>query len=164
MRESDIIHILKSDKNLYCECPSCGDSFQLAKAELFYGDRFTPRAKERVEEWMKDLKGRAEELREKRKKAKERATTAATSVNVGRVIEKIVPALPGFKYNPQNCRGLFDPIDFILFDGLAEKGKVDFIRIIDLKTGGAGLNPRQKQIKDAIERKKVEWEIYQKKF
>ena len=164
MREASIISVLKSDKNLYGECPSCGGSFQLAKAELFYGDRFTPRARGRVEEWMEELKERAKELRERRKTAKERATRAATSVNVGKVIEKILPALPCFKYNPQNCRGLFDPIDFILFDGLAEKGGVDFIRIIDLKTGRAGLNERQRQIKNAIERKKVEWEIYQKKF
>lgn len=163
MREADIIRILQSDKNLYGECPSCGDSFQLARAEFFYGDRFTPRAKERVDEWMKELKGRGKELRERRRKARERATKAATSVNVGKVIEKIVPALPCFKYNPQDCRGLFDPIDFIHFDGLAEKSKVDFIRIIDLKTGRAGLNERQRQIKDAIERKKVEWEVYQKK-
>lgn len=163
MREAEIIRILKSDKNLYGECPSCVGSFQLAKAEFFYGDRFTPRAKEKVEEWMKELEERVKELRERRRKARERATKAATSVNVGRVIEKIVPALPCFKYNPQDCRGLFDPIDFIHFDGLAEKSKVDFIRIIDLKTGRAQLNPRQRQIKDAIERKKVEWEVYQKK-
>jgi len=138
-------------------------SFQLAKAEFFYGDRFTPRAKERVQEWMEAFEKRAEEMKERQKKAKERATKAALSVNVGKVIEKIVPALPCFKYNPQDCRGLFDPIDFIHFDGLAEKSKVDFIRIIDLKTGGARLNERQKQIKSAIERKKVEWEVYQKK-
>lgn len=163
MREADIISILQSDKNLYGECPNCGGSFQLAKAEFFYGDRFTPRAKEKVEEWMKELEERVKELRESRRKARERATKAATSVNVGKVIEKIVPALPCFKYNPQDCRGLFDPIDFIHFDGLAEKNKVDFIRIIDLKTGRAGLNERQRQIKDAIERRKVEWEVYQKK-
>ena len=165
MREANIIRILQSDKNLYGECPNpdCGGSFQLAQAEFFYGARFTPRAKEIVEEWMEELDERAKELREKRKKAKERATKAAISVNVGKVIEKIVPVLPCFKYNPQDCRGLFDPIDFIHFDGLAEKNKVDFIRIIDLKTGRAGLNERQRQIKDAIERKKVEWEVYQKK-
>lgn len=164
MREADIIRILKSDKNLYGECPSCGGSFQLAEAEFFYGDRFTPRAQEKLDEWMKDLDERTKELGEKRKKAKERATKAALSVNVGKVIEKIVPALPCFKYNSQNCRGLFDPIDFIYFDGLTENGKVDFIRIIDLKTGRAWLNEHQKQIKNAIEKRKVEWEVYEKKF
>jgi len=163
MRESDIIRILKSDRNLYGECLSCGGNFQLAKAELFYSDRFTPRAKERVEEWTEELEERIKQLREKQKKARERATKATTSVNVGKVIEKIVPALPCFKYNPQDCRGLFDPIDFIHFDGLSENGKVNFIRIIDLKTGRAGLNTRQIQIKDAIERKRVEWEVYQRK-
>jgi predicted Holliday junction resolvase-like endonuclease len=163
MRESDIIRILKSEEYLYGECPNCGGSFQLTKAELFYGDRFTPRAEEMIEKWTGEIEGRAKELTERRKKARERATKAATSVNVGKVIEKIVPALPCFKYNPQDCRGLFDPIDFILFDGLTEKGRVDFIRMIDLKTGVAQLSPHQKQIKDAIERKKVEWEVYQKK-
>jgi predicted Holliday junction resolvase-like endonuclease len=162
MRESDIVRILKSDRNLYGECSSCGESFQLVKAELFYGDRFTPRAKERVDELMEDFEERTKELRERRRKVRERAVRATTSVNVGKVIEKIVPALPSFRYNPQDCRGLFDPIDFIHFDGLTERGRVDFIRVIDLKTGGAQLNPRQRQIKDAIERNKVEWEVYQK--
>jgi len=112
---------------------------------------------------MEELEERVKRLREKRKQAKERATRATTSVNVGKVIEKIVPALPCFKYNPQDCRGLFDPIDFIHFDGLSKNGEVNFIRIIDLKTGRAGLNTHQIQIKDAIERKRVEWEVYQKK-
>lgn len=98
MRKAEIIRILKSDKNLYGECPSCEESFQLAKVEFFYGDRFTPRAKERVQEWMEAFKKRAEEMKERQRKAKERATTAALSVNVGKVIEKIVPALPCFKY------------------------------------------------------------------
>jgi predicted Holliday junction resolvase-like endonuclease len=163
MRESEIIGILKSEKNLYGECPTCGESFQLGKAEFFYGDRFTPLAKTKVDEWVEELEGRVEELKERRRKAKERATVATTSVNVGKVIEKILPALPCFKYNPQDCRGLFDPIDFIHFDGLTEKGEVDFIRIIDIKTGGAGLNEHQRQIKNAIEKNRVEWSVYQKK-
>jgi predicted Holliday junction resolvase-like endonuclease len=161
--ETDIIRALKSEKNLYGECPTCGESFQLVKAEFFYGDRFTPLAKTKVDEWVEELEGRVGELKERRRKARERATVATTSVNVGKVIEKILPALPCFKYNPQDCRGLFDPIDFIHFDGLTEKGEVDFIRIIDIKTGGAGLNEHQRQIKNAIEKNRVEWSVYQKK-
>lgn len=84
MRESEIIRILKSDRNLYGECFSCLSSFQLAKAELFYGDCFTPQAKERVEEWTEKLEERIKQLREKQKTARERATKATTSVNVGK--------------------------------------------------------------------------------
>lgn len=37
MGESEIISILKSDKNLYGECHSCGESFQFARATRFFG-------------------------------------------------------------------------------------------------------------------------------
>jgi predicted Holliday junction resolvase-like endonuclease len=83
-------------------------------------------------------------------------------VNVGKVLEKIAPALPGFGFNCHDCRPLFEPVDYIVFEGLTKKGMVESIQIIDIKTGQAGLNPHQQQIKNAIDERRVEWNTYQK--
>ncbi len=42
-----------------------------------------------------------------------------------------------------------DPIDYVIFKGLSE-GNVTEIIFVDVKTGGAVLTPRQKEIKDVI--------------
>jgi predicted Holliday junction resolvase-like endonuclease len=53
-----------------------------------------------------------------------------------------------------------DPIDYIVFEGLAECGQVTSIHFLDVKTGEPRLNEHQKQVKDAIENKKLEFQLY----
>jgi len=157
-----MLKALTSNKRLYGECPSCGESFYLAKAHLFYGEPISGPGLDAVEKRNDELAEAREELASKKKMAKERSTRAVLSVNIGKYLEKIAPALPGFSYDCHDCRALFDPIDYIVFEGLTRKNRVESIQMIDIKTGGASLNERQMQIKHAIEKKRVEWETYRK--
>ena len=59
-----------------------------------------------------------------------------------------------------DCRSLFDPIDYIIFEGLHKKGVVSKIIFTDIKTGAARLKNNQKEIKLAIENKKIEFKTY----
>jgi len=50
------------------------------------------------------------------------------------------------------------PIDLIVFDGLDE-GELRKIVFVEVKSGKSVLSKRERLIKDAIEKKKVEWKI-----
>jgi predicted Holliday junction resolvase-like endonuclease len=82
-------------------------------------------------------------------------------VNVGKILEKVAPVCDGFGFHPRDYCPLFDPIDYIVFDGLSAHGEVKSITFMDVKTGGGSLNLRQRQIKGAVEAGKVEWQQYE---
>jgi predicted Holliday junction resolvase-like endonuclease len=67
-----------------------------------------------------------------------------------------------FCFDRNDCRSLFDPIDYIIFEGLSQKNSVSKILFVEIKTGKARLNNHQKEIRSLVERKRVEWDTYQK--
>ncbi len=152
------------DNNFYTECPcGCGEVIPLRDSGLFYLDEFNPEAKEAYEEWRSDLTEREKKLREDRKKLPERVRGTTKSVNIGFIFERIAPALKSFSFDRNDCRSLFDPIDYIIFEGLTVKDSVDRIIFSDIKTGGARLAKGQKEIKELVEKKKVEFDVYERK-
>ena len=92
---------------------------------------------------------------------KKRAEVGARAVGIGKILEKIAPAVRGYQYDPRDSRALFEPIDYIVFKGLTKgNGRVDSLIFLDIKTGGAGLNTHQRQIRDAVQDGKVAWDRY----
>ncbi|MBM4188472.1 MAG: hypothetical protein FJ206_14310 [Gemmatimonadetes bacterium] len=88
------------------------------------------------------------------------AVRRSAAVIAGRVSEQLVPYLPGFEFNPKDVRFLGSPVDLVVFDGLST-GTVARVVFLEIKTGGAGLSSREKEVRDAIHHRRVEWrELY----
>ncbi len=157
----DLISELKADKNLYAECPD-GHVFPLHRAIMFYVDEpIPPEVQKIIDNIQTDLAERKRKVLDRRKKLKQRSEVATKSISVGKIIEKVAPAIKGFKYDRRDCRALFEPIDYIVFDGLARNnGGIESLLFVDIKTGGSGLNKHQKQIKNAVESGKVQWDAF----
>lgn len=84
------------------------------------------------------------------------AASKSQSTLVGKITEHFIPHLPEFSYNPQDARFLGSPVDFIVFDGLSE-GNLRRIVFIEVKTNAGALSTRERQIRDVIAGKCVEW-------
>ena len=85
------------------------------------------------------------------------AVQRSQAVTVGKVSEQLVPLLPGFEYNPKDVRFLGSPVDLVVFDGLND-GAVRQVVFIEVKTGAATLNSRERQVRDAILEQRVRWD------
>lgn len=161
MRRPDTITQLQADARIYGRCPVCDEDFPLKRALLFYADAPIPEvARNRLDARRADLQARVIALRERRRRAGEGATQKAIDVNVGMILERVAPVCDGFGSVPRDCRPLFDPIDYVVFNGLALQNEVKSITFLDVKTGGGALTPRQRQIRAAVEAGKVEWQEY----
>jgi len=130
--------------------------------------RVEERAKEMFEEWRdRELESVAtkkaeilfEDWKQKyEEKIRRDAIERSRAVITGKVVEQLTPYLPQFKYNPKDARFIGSPVDLIVFDGLDE-GNLRKIVFIEVKSGKSSLSKREKLVKDAIEKGKVEYEI-----
>jgi predicted Holliday junction resolvase-like endonuclease len=73
------------------------------------------------------------------------------SVRYGKMAEQFLPFLQDYPYDPQNFRFLGTPIDGVQF------GK-DKIIFIEFKTADSQMSERQKEIKNLVDERKVEFE------
>lgn len=84
------------------------------------------------------------------------AALRSQAVTAGRVYEQLAPYLPEFRFDPRDARFLGGPVDFVVFDGLSD-GAVRRVVFVEVKTGGAELSARERQVRDVVEAKLVHW-------
>lgn len=158
-KAQEAINMLTTGR-FYTECPCCGDTILLQKADLFYLDDFNAGAEETYRQYQIELEARKKELKRRKESISTKSEVGAKSVNIGLILERIAPSLKEFPFHCNDCRSLFDPIDYLVFEGLASKGIVKKLFWIEIKTGKARLNQREREIKCLVEGKKLAWDIY----
>ncbi|MEK6959217.1 MAG: Holliday junction resolvase-like protein [archaeon] len=72
------------------------------------------------------------------------------SVKYGQLTEQWIPFSKDFPYNPQNFRFIGKPIDGVSFEN-------DKIVFVEFKTNKSHLSETQKNVKELVEKKKIEW-------
>jgi predicted Holliday junction resolvase-like endonuclease len=93
-------------------------------------------------------------IREIRKKA----IAKSRAGQLGKTLEKIAPIFSGFGHHPYDVRPMFDPVDFVVFDGYF-RGEVTDITFVEFKTGQGRTTKIQDSIRNAVEKKRVGFEI-----
>jgi predicted Holliday junction resolvase-like endonuclease len=75
----------------------------------------------------------------------------------GLVSEQIAPLLPGFPYDPGDCRFIGKPVDFIVFKGMNQKNISEVI-FLEVKSGTAkALSDQEKRLRNAVLAGRVRW-------
>jgi len=162
-----IIQQLVSIPGLKIECPHCTGEFPIKRAKLFGMYDTYPLAVQKIirksfesaNELNAELKERKKQLTQNKKKKPEKITRSAQASNFGKIAEQIVPAFLTFPYKQNECRPLFEPIDYIIFTGLSGKGRVEAIKFVDVKTGGGRLTKEQRQIRDRVVDGKIKHKV-----
>jgi predicted Holliday junction resolvase-like endonuclease len=143
---------LQRDKRFMGTCPTCSEDFRLVDATLFALDAQPPQAALAAIRAMREqVRERKANLTKARERMTARAEKTARAVNLGKIIEKIVPSFASFTYSPGDCRALFEPIDYLIFSGLASRAEVEALIFVDVKSGSARLTDVQKSIKNRVE-------------
>lgn len=151
----ELIKNLKSSK-LYAEC-TCGEEFKLSDAVLFDGlSSFPDVAETKRKEFLDELSKRMDELKKRKLYVDVGAEKKTIEVGFGKIIEKIVPAHKAFNIARCDCRPLFEPIDFIVFNGMSEMN-INSVTFLEVKTGNSKLSSNERKIRDAVDDKRVEY-------
>ena len=155
-----IINLL-NNQNYTAICPCCDAEIPLSESGLFYLDDFTPEGKTLFKEYKAQMTVRRRELKERRDNLSISSSTRAEATNLGFILEKLAPGLTSFRFKRNDCRALFDPIDYVIFEGLTTKEKVSKLLFVDVKTGESRLTSKQREIKNLVNDKKVQFYIYE---
>ena len=162
--KKEIRETLKTLNNgkFHIECPSCFEEITLKNAGLFHLDDFTPEAMEVYKNMKAYQKERRAELKQRKIDIPLKSQKGSKAVGIGFIYERLAPTLDGFTFNKNDCRSMFDPIDYVIFEGLSEKQKVEKIIFMDIKSGKARLSQKQRKIKEAVDNKRVQFKTYKK--
>lgn len=78
----------------------------------------------------------------------------------GLVSEQVAPLLPGFPFDPGDCRFVGKPVDFIVFKGMNAKNISEVI-FLEIKSGTSRtLNDQERKLRDVVVSGKVRWAQY----
>ncbi|HTB21712.1 MAG TPA: Holliday junction resolvase-like protein [bacterium] len=157
---AQLVATLKSG-GFRAECPGCQETFKLKDASLFVGDDFSKEALAVYDQRLAEIKQHKAALKELERSISAKSETGARTTNLGFIYERLAPTLKGFKLDPNDCRSLFDPIDYVVFNGLSKTGRVDSIVFMDVKSGEARLSKKQKAIQNLVEASKVTFQTYE---
>jgi len=155
----EIITALKNAR-LRTNCPNCNRPIELAKTKLFSTANMPSEVIQLIEQKQVQIEEQIKGVQQETEAFVARQTFGARSVNRGLLVERIVPLLPGFRFDKGDCRSLFDPIDYIIFDGLNKTGRVKKIYFAEVKSGSATVSPKQSLIARRIAEKKVRFIEY----
>ena len=158
-REATIVIDALQKDTVFAECPNCNEHFKLRTAGLFYDEDFSPEALTVYQASVELQLQRAQELQGKIPGISGSSESGAHAVNLGRILERLAPCLDDFCCDSGDCRSIFDPIDYVAFEGLG-LGAVSRILFLEVKTGGARLSPGQRQIRSLVESKQVALDFY----
>lgn len=150
---------IKEISHLNSECPRCQTT---NTPDTYFKDKNKHlQALSVYESKLKELEARKEKLKSARDAAYNSMLVNVKAVNIGFISERLFPALDSFRFNHNDCRSTGgDPIDYVVFEGLSMRNKVDFIHFVDVKTGNARLSPRQEEIKKVINDRNVKFRTY----
>jgi len=101
------------------------------------------RAEERFEEKRDDIRAKAQEKGYRQ---------------VPKLLKKCVPVICAHGYYPQDLKALFDPVDFVIFDGLKRKEKVKQVVFFDGPAHDKERERIQKSIKRVLKKGNYEWQ------
>lgn len=87
------------------------------------------------------------------------AIARSRAVLAGNFSEQLAPYLPNFPFNPSECKFIGKPVDFVVFHGLDEKN-VTGVSFVEVKSGKSKLSGTEKSVREAIEKKHVQWVDY----
>ena len=155
---NELVQQFQDFRTILCVCPCCGDIVRisdlklrtLGKTSRTWRDKY-----DRDVQKMDTMEEKFDEIEEGlRKLAHERGRLAAQKV----FNNAISPELKKMKYNPFDVKPVFYPIDFLVFDGMNDKGSVDELILLSRQSKSTTLNSIRDKVDLAVAQENYGWQ------
>lgn len=147
----EVVSVIRAEDQIAGFCPNCQELFRLSEVELFY-------IPDRKDDFLGELRRKELELEDRVKSERQDAIKRSRASLMGNLFESIRPFLPEFNHHPGDLRGIWDPVDYISFNGLSLNRDVDSITFVEVKSGRSTLSSVERSIKNVVERGRITFE------
>ncbi len=153
---NDFVSNFQDFQNILVICPHCGEIHRLSEMNIYYKGKIkktwvdTLRAKE-------EKIGHMEDLLDEKRDAIKAAAQERGKRQLPRLLRRSLPTICARGYFPQDLKVLFDPIDFVIFDGMNLKGKVKQVVLLDGPAHDKRHEKIQISIKQVVRKGNYEW-------
>jgi predicted Holliday junction resolvase-like endonuclease len=136
-------------------CPCCGELFYVSEAHPYYEGQ-KPRSsldKLRAEELrLEQAEQRLDEIEVNLRARAARAGLRATK----RLLRKIDPIFSGSGYDPQDVKAMFNPVTYVVFNGMS-RSQVTDVQLLAMAPESQATERMQYSIEQAIRRGNLEF-------
>jgi len=154
---SDLLSSFHAFHRVLVLCPHCGEIYRLSELKLSYRGRVKRTWIDALWEKEEQMDRAEERFEEKRDEIRAKAQEKGYK-QVPKLLRKCTPVVCAHGYYPQDLKALFDPVDFVIFDGLKQKEKVTQVVFFDGPAHDKQRERIQKSIKKVIRKGNYEWE------
>jgi predicted Holliday junction resolvase-like endonuclease len=152
---SDISGIFGVLGELMGVCPCCGELFYVSEARPYYDGQKPQSALDRLraeERRLERAEAKLDEIESDLRETAARAGLQATK----RLLRKIDPVFSGAGYDPQDVKVIFNPVTYVVFDGMSQR-KLRKVQLLAGPPQNGGTERIQSSIEQAISRGNVEF-------
>lgn len=157
--QKEVLDFYSMLRHTFGVCPCCGEIFRLSDCKLFQKKKPEIDWKEEIDNEIRKLDLLEEKILEKIESTKEAARTVGRK-NADKLVRKLDKIFLPLKLNCNDCKVIFHPIDFIVFNGMNNNHgdcTIKEILLIDKNNKSGQYLQIQKSIANAIQTKNYDW-------
>ena len=153
------IILFQQARTILCLCPCCGKIVRLSDLSLRYKGVTPTTWLDAYEKSLSRLERQEERFVEQEETIRELARERGR-IKARKTIKSLVQtALPGCQYDPKDIKAILDPIDYVVFCGMANQPKIDKIALLSKSTEIPRLIKIRHSIQSAINAEAYEWHV-----
>ena len=156
---NEILSTFQAFRRVLCLCPNCKALLRLSDLQLKYRG-VAPKT------WLDTFEGKQSSAEEKEALFDERETKLrAQAAERGRrkvpimIRRSMDSQFAKLKYNPYDIKALLHPVDFVVFDGLQDKGDLRKIVFLSKAVRNEQLNTLRNSVEKTVEEKRYNWQV-----
>ena len=153
----EFIQTFQEFRKILCVCPCCGNLVRVSDLKLKLKGAVSTwldiheRNQQKLEDEMELFESKAGKLREKAiEKGRKRATKAFNNA--------ILPDFRNLKLDPFDIKPIFNPVDFLVFNGMNKRTAINSIIFLSKKSGNHALNQLRKNVENVVYEERYEWQ------
>lgn len=146
-------------RKILCVCPHCGEIVRLSDLKLKTKGKAVKTWLDEYAKKSRDMDIKEENFYEISSKLREKAVAKGRKEAQKVINNAISPEFKALKLDPFDIKPIFNPVDFVVFDGMNSKKQVSNVIFLSQKTHNTLLNGIRKKITEVIKKKQYEWQV-----
>ncbi len=130
---SDLSLFLRESRHIFSVCPECGSVNRLSDLQLARKGRYMPDWLDRLEAQLIRWENRESDLEQRQSELRQAAKRKAERRELPKLLRKVSPAFTRWKIDPRDVRAIFDPVEFVVFDGMNSDRGVNRVALVRME-------------------------------